>query len=399
MPLSFAPMKDCLRGIAGAFMTSDPSRALRVEFATFLIRQTDPNSRYLHPYYDDHANMADNLGIEYFAWQNTIGALLESMHHEDSALTWTTRDLREVFDILRVDPGPNFNGPVVDAPVVDQTVVGVAQPMGEPVSDDMQMQRLRAVILELKTHVDRVLGSYKDAHNYLRNKHNALETTVDALKEEFEKKLNALKNKPSGGVYTLLTQHSELKLRVDHVEVRGTGLLNRMGRVERRVEGHREDVANKQNADLLKVYKKMDEMQMCIDNQANLITELQKKVMPPASRKIQNGPAYLGRHPAVTRPANPPVGGILKPKRKKATASFSEGGIRPKRTKRTATKRTTRKAPVDVLSKGWKITAVEYPGGRVDYEYTSPSGGKFRSLKQAKASAARVVALRAARVD
>ena len=81
-------MKDCLRGIAAAFMTSDPSRALRVEFATFLIRQTDPNSRYLHPYYDDYANMADNLGIEYFAWQNTIGALLESMHHEDSALGW-----------------------------------------------------------------------------------------------------------------------------------------------------------------------------------------------------------------------------------------------------------------------------------------------------------------------
>ena len=38
--------------------------------------------------------------------------MLESMHHENSALTWTTRDLREVFDVLRVDPGPDFAGPV-----------------------------------------------------------------------------------------------------------------------------------------------------------------------------------------------------------------------------------------------------------------------------------------------
>ena len=38
----------------------------------------------------------------------------------------------DVFHILRVNPGNNFNGPVLDAPE-PPAVLGVAQPMGEPV--------------------------------------------------------------------------------------------------------------------------------------------------------------------------------------------------------------------------------------------------------------------------
>ena len=118
-------MLDLLQAMCATFMSTNPSQMKRFELAQFIIDGSGDGRRaFLESGVGRYDAAADH--VEKFVWLEAMGALLETMDRDDSELTYTTRDLRDVFIILRVNPGSNFDGPVLDAPVVDQTVVGVA---------------------------------------------------------------------------------------------------------------------------------------------------------------------------------------------------------------------------------------------------------------------------------
>ena len=353
MPLLFKTMLDLLMAMCATFMSTNPSQMKRFELARFIIDASGPDRRRVLL-----SRYADDVEISEFAlhtigeWVDAIGSVLESMDRDDSELTYTTRDLRDVFNTLRVDPGPNFDGPVQDAPAVDP--VTPIHPINQTALESLKEK--------LKTHVDNVLRAYKTAHNALDDRFTGfLETRYKAIV------------KLTTDLMHQLNGHAR---RVTKLEAETAHKTKALETAQFLVK---ETVCdNKRRVTVLETEKV--EMKKDLDNHANLITELQMKVMPPAPRaprKIQNGPAYFGRHPTVTRPTNPQVGGIVKPKRKKPAAVRTESSGK-------------------VLPRGWvKITRTT-PKGRVYHLYESPRdehGGVilFNSLVTAKKEALRRV--------
>ena len=339
MPLLLKTMLDLLQAMCATFMSTNPSQMKRFELAQFIIDASGKHRRrILASMYGDDVEISEFALHTIGVWVDAIGKVLESMDRDDSELSYSTSDLCDVFNTLRVNPGPNFDGPVQDAPDVDPTTP--IHPINQTALDRLKEK--------LKTHVDNVLRAYQTAHNALDDKFTAfLETRYKAIVTLTTDLMHQL-NGHARRVTKLETAIPTLR---DVTKALETGQFL----VKETV------VNNKRRVTVLETEKA--EMKKLLDNHANLITELQMKVMPPAP------PA---RRPATTRPAKPAAGGIVKPKRKKPVAI------------RTA-------STGNVLPRGWvKITRTT-PAGRVYHLFESPSGEVFRSLAKAKKEARRVV--------